>query len=83
MSGEITREDVADCVASIIISRSIPRNVTFEVYETDKTYPLLYWSKQKFKYTKYVDSNENKRNGKVFDNYEHMVASLKSDYIDE
>lgn len=40
ISGEVTREDVADCTAHAAISTSIPKRVTFEIYSAGKGSPL-------------------------------------------
>eukprot|EP01041_Mallomonas_annulata_P011435 gene11435-23920_t len=40
ISGEINRSDVAECVASAAVSKTLPKDITFEIYEVDKSGPL-------------------------------------------
>ena len=40
ISGEVSRSDVAKCVAAVAISKSIPKNIIFEIYEAGKSGPL-------------------------------------------
>eukprot|EP00597_Dinobryon_sp_UTEXLB2267_P004033 CAMPEP_0170076872 /NCGR_PEP_ID=MMETSP0019_2-20121128/13804_1 /TAXON_ID=98059 /ORGANISM="Dinobryon sp., Strain UTEXLB2267" /LENGTH=332 /DNA_ID=CAMNT_0010288865 /DNA_START=123 /DNA_END=1121 /DNA_ORIENTATION=+ len=40
ISGEVNRADVAQCAAAAAISKTLPRNVTFEMYESGRSGPL-------------------------------------------
>jgi uncharacterized protein YbjT (DUF2867 family) len=40
ISGEVNRADVAECAAAAALSTSLPKAVTFEVYQTGKSGPL-------------------------------------------
>jgi hypothetical protein len=40
ISGEVSREDVADCAASAALSSTIPKRVTLEMYEKGRSGPL-------------------------------------------
>ena len=71
IAGEINRADVAQCVAAAAISKTLPPNVTFEVYESDRSGPLE---------SKYSSKSGLERNGALLNgDYDEMFKGLKSD----
>jgi uncharacterized protein YbjT (DUF2867 family) len=71
ISGEVNRADVAECAAEAAVSKSLPKAVTFEIYESGKSGPL----EDKFKK---VSGYE--RNGVALgaDSYDKLFEGLKS-----
>eukprot|EP01038_Epipyxis_sp_PR26KG_P005604 gene5604-7736_t len=69
--GEINRADVAQFVAQAAISKSLPKDVTFEIYGSESRNPLQ---------PEFPKISGLERNGKQFDgSFEKIFEGLKSD----
>ena len=71
ISGEVNRADLAEAVAAAAISKTIPKDVTFEIYQADRKGPLE---------GKFSTLSGYERTGKNFDSsYEKMFSGLVPD----
>lgn len=73
ISGEINRADVAECTVAAVLSKDIPPNVTFEVYQIGKSGPLQ---------SDFPKQSGYERNGKELSDYDRMLKGLKSGVIE-
>jgi len=71
ISGEINREDLADCIIAATLSKTITNNVIFEIYQTEGTRGPL---EDKFSSISGYEQNGSKFNG----DYDQMFQGLKS-----
>lgn len=69
ISGEVSRADVAQCTVAAALSKTIPPNVTFEIYEASRAGPLQGTFSQKSGY---------ERRGQTYD---EMFSGLKSGVV--
>ena len=69
IAGEVTRQDVAQCAVAAALSRKLPPNVVFELYQADRRAPLQGTFKEKSGF---------ERRG---DTYDDMFSGLKSGNI--
>jgi len=71
ISGEVNREDVAEAVVAAVASKSLPVDVTFEIYQEDRKSVLE---------GKFPEKSGYERSGKLLHgNYEEMFAELVPD----